>query len=437
MVTVMKRFLQRLFGKKNGAKAKAQGGRPIAKAGQPGRVVIVGAGPAGMTLAYLLARRGVAVTVLETHHDFARAFRGEGLQQSGIDVFRQMGLGDRFDKIPHVEMRTFEIYLHGKLLVRTDPAGLGRDRARLVSQPALLQMLAEEAGKHPCFRLECGVTVRDFLRASGRVVGVRASAAEGPREYRADLVVGADGRHAATRKHSGFPEISSPQDYDVLWLKVPYPDGYPDRTAQSEIASGRNAIAFPTADGQLQIGFIVPKGGMAALRARGVENWTEELIGRLPGDLANHVRGHREALAGATVLNVVCGRLTEWTSPGLLLIGDAAHPMSPVGGQGVNIALRDALVTANHLCPVLTSDADPAAIDRATRRVQDERWPEIVAVQQMQQNQARMLFSPDRWTTRLTHRLLPWLLRTGLLQWLHRKEYQQMSHGVLPVRLVV
>jgi 2-polyprenyl-6-methoxyphenol hydroxylase-like FAD-dependent oxidoreductase len=434
----MKRFLQKVFGKKSVTPARAQGGRPIARAGHPGRVVIVGAGPAGMTLAFLLARRGVAVTVLEAHHDFARAFRGEGLQQSGIDVFRQMGLGDRFEKIPHIEVRTFEIFLHGKLLVRTDPAGLGRDRARLVSQPALLQMLAEEAGQHPGFRIEYGVTVRDFLRENGRIVGVRASTADGPRDYACDLVVGADGRHAATRKHSGFPEISSPQDYDVLWLKVPYPDGYPNRhTVQSEIASQRSAMAFPTADGQLQIGFVIPKGGLAALRARGVENWTEELISRLPGYLADHLRGHREAVAGAIVLNVVCGRLTQWTAPGLLLIGDAAHPMSPVGGQGVNIALRDALVAANHLCPVLQGGADAAAIDAATRRVQEERWPEIVAIQHMQHNQARMLISPDRWTMRLVHRLLPWLLRTGLLQWLHRKEYQQMSHGVLPVRLVV
>src|SRR4029077_2612192 len=131
------------------------------------------------------------------------------------------------------------------------------------------------------------------------------------------------------------------------------------------------------------------------LRARGAERWTEDLIGAFPAYLAGHLRAHREAVESATLLNVVCGRLTQWTLPGLLLIGDAAHPMSPVGGQGVNIALRDALVAANHLCPVLSAGGDLAAIDAAARRVRDERWPEIVAVQEMQQKHAAMLFRPN------------------------------------------
>ena len=405
--------------------------------GQAGRVVIVGAGPAGMAMAYLLARRGVGVTVLETHHDFARAFRGEGLQRSGIDAFRQMGLGEQFDRIPHMALQSIELYSRGRLVIREDAARRGRAQARAVSQPALLQMLADEAGKYPSFRLDCGVTMRDFLRENDRVVGVRASGCDGPREYRADLVVGADGRNAATRKHSGLAEHSIPQRYDVLWLKVPYSEGYPDRTtAMVDLAPHRVLLAYPSADDQLQVGFFIPKGGFPALRARAVEVWTNELIDPCPAFLAEHLRAHRETVTGATLLNVVCGRLTEWTRPGLLLIGDASHPMSPLGGQGINIALRDALVAANHLVPVLTAGGDPSAIDAATRRVQGERWPEIVAVQQMQENQGRLFFS-DRWSTRLMFRLLPWLIRTGLLQWLQRKEARLMSEGVVPVRLVV
>ena len=349
-----------------------------------------------------------------------------------------MGLGEQFDRVPHVEAKAVEIYANGRLVVRTDAAGLGRAQARLVSQPALLRMLADEAGRYPSFRLECGVAVRDLLRDNGRVVGVRASTADRPREYRADLVVGADGRHAATRKHSGLPELSTPQAYDVLWLKVPYPDNYPDRaTALFEAAADRAALAFPTADGQLQVGFVIPKGGYAALRARGAKAWTEELIGRLPAYLADHLRAHREAITNATLLNVVCGRLTEWTAPGLLLIGDAAHPMSPVGGQGINLALRDALVAANHLVPVLSAGANLTAIDAAARRVRDERWPEIVTVQQIQNREAHALNHPDSWSSRLMFRLLPLLFRTGLLLRLQRKERRQLSEGVVPVRLVV
>src|SRR5262249_53446151 len=173
------------------------------------------------------------------------------------------------------------------------------------------------------------------------------------------FVIGADGRNAATRKHSRFSEVSFPQGYDILWFKVPYPDGYPDRTTGVlEIAADRSVLTYPSADGQLQVGFIIPKGSFTALRAEGAERWTAGLIGQLPAFLADHLRAHREAIAGAMLLNVVCGRLTEWSAPGLLLIGDAAHPMSPVGGQGVNIALRDALVAANHLVPVLTVGGD-------------------------------------------------------------------------------
>src|SRR5262249_17932877 len=154
-----------------------------------------------------------------------------------------MGLGEPFDRLPHVEAKAIEIYSHGRLVVRANPAGLGRAQARLVSQPALLQLLADEAGKYPSFRLEFGVAMRDFLRDDGgRVIGVRATAADGPREYPADLVIGADGRHAATRKHSGLPEFSIPQAIDVLWFKVSYPDAHPDRgTALFEIAADRAA----------------------------------------------------------------------------------------------------------------------------------------------------------------------------------------------------
>jgi 2-polyprenyl-6-methoxyphenol hydroxylase-like FAD-dependent oxidoreductase len=401
-------------------------------------VVIVGAGPAGMALGYLLARRGIAVTVLEMHRDFARSFRGEGMQKSGIDAIRQMGLGEQFDRIPFAMPDMLEIYQGGKRRARVPTAGVGRPDVRMVSQPVLLGMLAEEAGKFPGFALKMGLTVRELLRENGRVVGVRASEGSEQHEFRAALVIGTDGRHAATRKQSGLPEINAPQSYDILWFKIPMPERYPDRkTVQTEMAPDRVALAFPSADGQLQMGFIIPKGDFAKRRALGPEAWTESLIGRLPNYLAEQLRAHRDTVANATLLNVVCGRLAEWSIPGLLMLGDAAHPMSPVGGQGVNLALRDALVAANHLCPLLTSGANAEALDAAAKQVQAEREPEIIAAQKMQTHQAGDFFAVSPWKIRVMTWVLPILFRTGVLQWSRRNEYRIMSEGSVPVKLVV
>src|SRR5450631_2034124 len=161
------------------------------------------------------------------------------------------------------------MYFGGRLVIRTDSARFGRRQTRVVPQPAVLQLLADEAGKYPTFHLKVGVTMRDFLRENGRVAGVRANDTDGPREYRADLVVGADGRHAATRKHSGLPDLSGPPEaYDILWLKVPYPDGYPDRTTFLMARAGdRAGLAHPTAGGELQVGLVILKGEFTALRA--------------------------------------------------------------------------------------------------------------------------------------------------------------------------
>src|SRR5207248_3260544 len=132
----------------------------------------------------------IGVTVLESHTDFTRAFRGEGFQQSGIDAIRQMGLGERFERLPQTTLEAVEMYRGGRLRARVDPANLGREGVRVVSQPDLLAMLADEAGRFPAFRLEFGVTVRGVLSEGDRVVGVRADTPAGPREYRADLVIG-------------------------------------------------------------------------------------------------------------------------------------------------------------------------------------------------------------------------------------------------------
>jgi len=179
----------------------------------------------------------------------------------------------------------------------------------------------------------------------------------------------------------------------------------------------------------------IQKGQYKALHAAGPNGLTEELLHRTSPDLAAHLRANAEALKHPVLLDVIVGRLETWTAPGLLLLGDAAHPMAPNGGQGINVALRDALVAANHLCPVLTRGNDAAVIDAAARQLAAERMPEIVAIQEHQRKQTQTFLRSDRLSSRLAMWLLPLLAKSGLARLLIGKRLRALQHGVVPVRL--
>jgi len=400
-------------------------------------VVIVGAGPAGAALAYLLARRGTAVTLLERHTDFAREFRGEGLMPSGVDAFVQMGLGPALDALPQTRPGVIEFYRGARRLFRIalDPEQIGSFGPRLVSQPAMLELLVEEAARFPDFRLERGVTARDLVRDGERVVGVRVQRRDGEGEVRGDLVIGTDGRASLLRSRAGLDERRTPQAFDIVWCKVPLPDFLGDRTTgRAYLGRGHAALVFPAPDGQLQIAWIIAKGSFGDLRRHGMAGWITEMGAHVSPDLAAHLLAHRDAITHPFLLDVICDRLERWTVPGLLLLGDAAHPMSPVGAQGINIALRDALVAANHLVPALARSATPAELDDAAARVQVERLPEVAAIQAQQQGPPRFLFN-NGWTADLTVAVLTVLVRTGLMRLIAGPFIRRFTSGVTTVQL--
>jgi len=355
--------------------------------------IVVGAGPAGAMLAYLFARRGVPVTLLERQTDFSREFRGEVLMPSGIAAFREAGLRQQFDALPNLSIGTAELFRGERRLVTIALDGFD-PRPRVVPQPAMLEMIVAEATKtkFPGFKLERGVTVRDLIYEKDRVIGVHADTLEGPRDYRGDFVIACDGRASAIRKRAALPEDRIMQGFDVVWGHVAghFLDG---RTARGYIGSGHLLIIYPSPEGHMQIGWVIDKGTFGDIRKLGADGWIGELAPHVSPDLREFLVANKTGLAHPFLLDVVCDRLREWTAPGLLLIGDAAHPMSPVGGQGINVALRDAVVTANHLGRALMMRSDEATLDFAARNIQAERWPEIVTIQDMQQLAPRYMLS--------------------------------------------
>ncbi|MFI5320619.1 MAG: FAD-dependent oxidoreductase [Myxococcota bacterium] len=350
-------------------------------------VLIVGAGPAGAALAYVLASRGCAVTLIERQHDFAREFRGEGLMPSGVDALLQCGLGDALEAAPHVTPDALELYRDGKRAIRAVVADVlpPGARALIVSQPHLLEAIVARASEHASFTFVRGAAVRDLLRdALGRVRGVRIDTERGPRELRARLVIGADGRASVVRRRGGFEvrEIGAP--LDVVWAKLPWPACYgAERPVRGYLGHAHLLIAIPAPDGLLQIAWVIRKGSYGALRSRGPEEWVREMAAHVSPDLAEHLRAHAGEITRPFLLDAETDRVLGWARPGALLIGDAAHTMSPVGAQGVNVALRDAVVAANQLVPPLGDDATDATLDAAAARVERERGPEIDTIQEI------------------------------------------------------
>ncbi|MDJ0788396.1 MAG: FAD-dependent monooxygenase, partial [Myxococcota bacterium] len=253
-----------------------------------------------------------------------------------------------------------------------------------VSQPHLLERLVTKASEHRSFRFVRGGRVTDLVDEGGRIAGVRLreDGAESDETLRASLVVGADGRTSIVRRKGGFQAVDLHAPMDVAWCKLPWPDAWKgERRVQAHVAGGHLLIALPAPDGQLQLAWVLLKGTFAEVRSRGIEAWVEDMAEHVTPDLAAHLRAHGGSIQRPFLLSAATDHVTRWTRPGVLLIGDAAHTMSPVGGQGLNVALRDAVVAANHLVPVLREGGTAAALDAAAERVAAERRPEIEEIQ--------------------------------------------------------
>jgi 2-polyprenyl-6-methoxyphenol hydroxylase-like FAD-dependent oxidoreductase len=309
--------------------------------------VVVGGGPGGAVLALLLARAGVDVTLLEAHPDFDREFRGDTLHPSVMEIMDQLGLADRLLELRHTEARSFTLQTVSGPFTPVDFSRLDTKYPYITMMPqtSFLEFVTGEAGRYPNFRLLMGARVRELIEEDGVVRGVHYEDEDGWHEVRAILTVGADGRGSRVRRLAGFEPVKTSPPMDVLWFKLPREEGDPEGVV-GRFGRGHIAVMLDRHD-YWQAGYVIPKGAFPELRHEGTEVLRRN-FGELIPEYADRIE-HLKDWKQASLLSVESSICPRWYRPGLLLIGDAAHVMSPVAGVGINYAIQDAVAAANVL----------------------------------------------------------------------------------------
>ena len=320
---------------------------------------------------YLLGRAGVPVAVLEKHADFNRDFRGDTIHPSTLELMHELGLLDEFLKEPHQEVRELRAVVNGQVVPIADFSKLPTRCKFIAFMPQwdFLNFLSGHAKRFPTFQLHMQTEVVDLLIENQRVIGVRAKTSRGELDVRANLVIGADGRHSIIQARAGFQRREFGVAIDVLWMRISKKQGDPKQTL-GFFQHGKLVVLLDR-DDYWQCGFVIPKGGFDEIKARGLPEFQNELVS-FAGFLRDRVT-ELDDWSKIKLLTVQINRLHDWCREGLLCIGDSAHAMSPAGGVGINLAIQDAVATANLLASKLRRG--PVSVDDL-RKVQTRReWP--------------------------------------------------------------
>jgi 2-polyprenyl-6-methoxyphenol hydroxylase-like FAD-dependent oxidoreductase len=335
------------------------------------RCVIAGGGPAGIMAGYLLARAGVPVIVLEKHADFFRDFRGDTIHPSTLELMYELGLLDEFLKQPHQEVRELRAVINDQTVPIADFTKLPTRCKFIAFMPQwdFLNFLSTHAKEFPSFQLLMQHEVIDLTFDRQRVTGVRAKTPHGEVEIRADLIIGADGRQSIVQERAGLQRQEFGVPIDVLWMRISKKQDDPQQSF-GFFQHGKLLVLIDRSD-YWQCGFVIPKGGFEKIKTRGLPQFQNDIVS-FAGFLRDRV-AELDDWSKIKLLTVQINRLRDWCRDGLLCIGDSAHAMSPAGGVGINLAIQDAVATANLLAETLRTG--PVSVDDL-RKVQARReWP--------------------------------------------------------------
>ncbi|MFF3323713.1 FAD-dependent monooxygenase [Streptomyces sp. NPDC002889] len=357
-------------------------------------VCVVGGGPGGRALALALGRLGRRVVLLEQRAGAARIFRGESISPDGVRLLAGLGVLERVREHAH-EVRRLEITDGGArvLDIRFETFPYAYRHPVELAQPVLLSALARATAEQGrCTVLEPASAV-ELLRDGGTVRGVRATTPDGPVEIRADVTVGADGRYSTVRRLCGIERGArrTDLDRDVVWMKLPFPAAWDRCAYRVRISSGRHGLFLPSTDGTLRVGLNIPKGGLRELRSGGL-GLLHARLAELAPELEQEAVAALRSWSDTTLLDIFTTEVRRWSAPGVVLIGDAAHTLSPILGQGVNHALADAVALAPLLAEALAEprSARPAALAAAALTFQQARQGAVRRSRALQLRQERM-----------------------------------------------
>jgi 2-polyprenyl-6-methoxyphenol hydroxylase-like FAD-dependent oxidoreductase len=388
---------------------------------------IAGGGPAGMMLGFLLGRAEVKTVVLEKHGDFLRDFRGDTVHPSTLMIMQELGLIEDFLKLPHTKIRALSVEVDETRIQIADFARISAPCkfVALMPQWDFLNFLADKGRRFPSLQVAMSTQVTSLIEAGGRVAGLRASAPDGPLEVRADLVVGCDGRTSTVRSQSGLAVQDFGSPIDVLWFSLSKKSGDPEQVL-GRLRAGTMIVTIDRG-GYWQCAYVIGKGGIARVRAEGLEAF-KAAVAAGAHFLSDRV-DELGSLDDIKLLSVSVDRLRTWSKPGLLCIGDAAHAMSPVGGVGINLAIQDAVATANLLAAKLRAGT---MRDNDLDSVRRRRLFPVKVIQSMQIAVHNRVLKP---TISVKDRTLkvPWPLKVlDTNAWLRRWPAQILGLGVRP-----